>query len=409
MKRVLTFLALMLLPLSVMAMTPVSDSTLSDVTGQAGVNINANLTMDITMGTLAWGDSDGVPLTAGSGGFVGVSGLNITNLVIKARTESTDTYGSNAFGTYSAYSTDPRRLRLCPIMIDVARDASGNLNDGKTFVRIGLGSLQIKMGDLTMDVALGKFTTGTNAVHLNEVMGRVFIGGMNMYISPASYVDIFSHDNCGVTMSLNVIIDKLALTAVSWGDTDGLTGGNPIVGSSPAHNWFDSNATGGYVGLTDIYLGSISIVGRVAIDVATTTTDPANSVYLEHYREKLAYGKYMSDFFVAYPSATPAEIAARVTAYSQTSQNNYLTGGINAATPSLTIIHFTFGKTGATGSDFVINVKDIIRGTVRLNSEKDLVVDTLGANQKGTELGDIYISGMNVSIDRGSWVDIWAH
>ena len=82
MKRVLTFLALMLLPLSVMAMTPVSDSTLSDVTGQAGVNINADLTMNIGIGTVAWGDSSGIDAGFGwtaapAGGYVGVNNLNI--------------------------------------------------------------------------------------------------------------------------------------------------------------------------------------------------------------------------------------------------------------------------------------------------------------------------------------------
>ena len=60
MKRVLTFLAIMLLPLSVWAMTPVTDSDLADVTGQAGVSINADLTMDINIGTMAWGDGDGI-------------------------------------------------------------------------------------------------------------------------------------------------------------------------------------------------------------------------------------------------------------------------------------------------------------------------------------------------------------
>ncbi|MCE5283393.1 MAG: hypothetical protein LLG93_14980, partial [Deltaproteobacteria bacterium] len=106
MKRVLTFLALMLLPLSVMAMTPVSDSTLSDVTGQAGVNINADLQMNIIMNTVAWGDSSGVDgywsgasftggawATTAAGGYVGLNSLNITNLRIKAR-ETADGYGS---------------------------------------------------------------------------------------------------------------------------------------------------------------------------------------------------------------------------------------------------------------------------------------------------------------------------
>ena len=56
MKRVLTILAILLLPLSVWAMTPVSDSALSDVTGQAGVSINIDLNMNISFDTVAWGE-----------------------------------------------------------------------------------------------------------------------------------------------------------------------------------------------------------------------------------------------------------------------------------------------------------------------------------------------------------------
>src|SRR5512133_1714629 len=115
MKRVLTFLAIMLLPLSVMAMTPVTDSALSDVTGQAGVNINADLRMNIGIGTMSWGDTDGLG-TAFSGlgwatntgaGYIGVTNFNLTNLRIKAReTDQAGVYYTSAM--------------LKPITIDVA-------------------------------------------------------------------------------------------------------------------------------------------------------------------------------------------------------------------------------------------------------------------------------------------------
>ena len=81
MKRVLTVLAILLLPLSVWAMTPVTDNDLSNVTGQAGVNINANVSMNVYIGTMAWGDSDGItsiynPWTVpagSSGGYIGIT------------------------------------------------------------------------------------------------------------------------------------------------------------------------------------------------------------------------------------------------------------------------------------------------------------------------------------------------
>ena len=60
MKRVLTILAILLLPLSVWAMTPVTDSDLSNVTGQAGVSINQDVMMNIHMDVMAWGDADGL-------------------------------------------------------------------------------------------------------------------------------------------------------------------------------------------------------------------------------------------------------------------------------------------------------------------------------------------------------------
>ena len=60
MKRVLTILAILLLPLSVWAMTPVTDSDLSKVTGQAGVSINQDVMMNIHMDVMAWGDADGL-------------------------------------------------------------------------------------------------------------------------------------------------------------------------------------------------------------------------------------------------------------------------------------------------------------------------------------------------------------
>ena len=61
MKKILTAIVLFVfvaLPMSVMAMTTISDNDLSAVTGQAGVSIGADITMNVSFGTIAWGDSD---------------------------------------------------------------------------------------------------------------------------------------------------------------------------------------------------------------------------------------------------------------------------------------------------------------------------------------------------------------
>ena len=138
MKRVLTILAILLLPLSVWAMTPVTDSDLSNVTGQAGVSINQDVMMNIHMDVMAWGDVDGLGnrgigtlttnastglnpwTTVSTGGYIGINNFDMT-VQVKAR--DTDTFGAatgaNPNATYGVYSpTSYPGLR--PLTIDVA-------------------------------------------------------------------------------------------------------------------------------------------------------------------------------------------------------------------------------------------------------------------------------------------------
>ena len=259
MKRVMTILAILLLPLSVWAMTPVSDSDLSNVTGQSGVSINADLTMNIGIGTMAWGDADGVNAywpTAGINGtgYVGVTGFNITNLRIKAR--ETDNYGVG-YGTL--YADGYGTAFLKPITIDVGSSNAA----GRTFVRFGLGALQVTLDALSFRVALGPDTT------LAQEMGTANMGAIGIFFRPTSYVDIYSHGASGVSMDLAIVIDQFNMEYISWGDTDGLPGGNigagGVVWMAPG-----TFSTAGYIGLQNLSIGGpISITGTVAIDVAT--------------------------------------------------------------------------------------------------------------------------------------------
>lgn len=347
MKRVLTFLAIMLLPLSVMAMTPVSDQTLSDVTGQAGVNINADLMMDIKIGTLAWGDSDGIlngghPLwgTTDGGGYVGVTGFDIDGLRIKAR--ETDT-----FDGYAA----PAQLK--PITIDVATDAL--MYDGATFVRFGLGSLEISMGALDFDVRLG--TDAATLEDSGNLLGVVSIGAMGIYIDPVSYVDIFSDGTCGVNIAMNIEIDQFNIGYVSWGDTDGVVNGG--IGAMP---WMAA-ASAGYVGLANLQIGGpITVAGQLAIDVNT------------------AYAGIYSHGIV----------------------------GTDEGAAPVSVVHIQFGS--SVYSDPTLGAADlfsVLVGPITAEVKLDGVAALDGANA-GT-LGDIYISGFGLDIYGGSWVDIWAH
>ncbi len=341
MKRVLTILAILLLPLSVWAMTPVSDSELSNVTGQSGVNINADLLMNVSIGTMAWGDQDGIGalaalpgpwVTTADGGYVGITNFNLTNLRIKAREND----------TFNGYTT----ANLKPITIDVAQDAA--INGGRTFVRFGLGSLVISMDALSMTVGLAPATgfAGT----LSEQMGSVNVGAMAMYISPISYVDIYSHAGQGVNMTMFVQIDHFDLGYVSWGDSDGLPAGNTGVGGCV---WMAAGPTmgAGYIGLEDINVGVIQVSGTVVIDVATSSAG-------------------------IYAHGAPG-------------------------TPT-TVCHISFGG-GPLGNFFRVNMAGPITANVKLDN-----VAALNSANAGT-LGDIYLSGFGLDIAAGSWVDIWAH
>ena len=350
MKRVMTILAILLLPLSVWAMTPVSDSDLSNVTGQAGVNINADLIMNIGLGTMAWGDATGVDAYASLGtswptatgpGYVGVTGFNITNLRIKAR--ETNNFGTGYAGAGTVSGGAWNTLLLKPITIDVATDPA--VNGGRTFVRFGLGSLQITMNELNFDVKLG--TSGAGLLASTEKLGSVHLGAIGIFINPKSYVDIYSHGSSGVTLSMNIIIDQFNMSYISWGDSDGLPGGNPGLGTSGVTYWMvpGTASTAGYIGLQNLSIGGpITITGTVAIDVVTSSL-----------------GIYSHN-----------------------------------TTPT-TVCHISFP------SLFNVNVAGPITAQVRLSDQRYLNGVSMGT------LGNIYISGFNLDILGNSWVDIWAH
>ncbi len=105
MKRLMCILTVIaVLPLSAFAMTPMADQEMSDVTGKAGVSFFVDITMNISIGTLAWGDSDG--LGAGpynpwgietTGGYVGVTNFKVTNLSVRPRTDGYFSISSSAY------------------------------------------------------------------------------------------------------------------------------------------------------------------------------------------------------------------------------------------------------------------------------------------------------------------------
>ena len=432
MKILLTILAILLLPLSVWAMTPVTDTDLSNVTGQAGVNINANVSMDIHIGTMAWGDSDGItgiynPWTVpanSSGGYEGVANFNITNLTIEARMETSD--------NYNGYNT----LMLKPITIDVATvnapmtvtttpswpGASAvtteSLPSGTTFVRIGLGALEISLDSMQFDVGLSARSTGaaTNDIAdttLSQNLVTVTYGEMAIYINPWSYVDIYSPasggtgDTSGIRLAVNVTVDQLTLGYVSWGDQNGFaalpvpTNSGQGIANVTATDWMNDSAAG-YIGLQSLVIGGpIAINGTVAIDINTTSVGiyaqlPALITSLNAGIPSLS----IPTGYITSEAMTKAVIAglggasnvglntlfAELTAY-----------GITPTVVPTTVVHISFP------TEFLIDVTGPITAAVELSPNA-----TLTGTGTAT-LGDIYISRLGLDIHSGSWVDIWAH
>lgn len=348
--KVFIAIIILFIPIHALAMTPVSEPDLSDVFGQAGVNINADLTMNLGIGTIAWGDATGVDAYAslgtswsadGGAGYVGVTGFNITNLRIKAR--ETDTFGTgyNTTGTAGAAPDTYNTLYLKPITIDVATDPMYIQYNGATYVRFGLGSIQTTLDVLSFRVALGPTTA------LAEELGTVNLGPLEIFINPRSYVDIYNPRagaRPGVYFTMKVVIDQLNLDHLSWGDSDGLGG----VAHAGTVTWISSAAqSGGYIGLHDLSIGGpIIINGTVAIDIVTS----AAGIY--------AHG--------------------------------------SPGTP-VTVCHILFPS--------LFNVR--VTGPITANVNLDGTASLDGVNA-GT-LGSIYLSNINIDIAQRSWVDIWAH
>ncbi len=424
MKRVFVFLAIMILPMSIWAMTPVTDYDLSNVTGQAGVNINPNISMNIYIGTMAWGDSDGitgiynpwiVPANS-SGGYIGIANFNLSNLTIEERMESTDNYGG--------YNT----MMVKPITIDVATVnaplsvttipswggavTTENLASGTTFVRFGLGALEISVGSMSFDINLYKRTgpvAATDDINTASAqnLGDVEIGLFSMYINPWSYVDIYSAsgnvagNTSGVQFAVNVTIDKLDLTYIGWSDEDGLTSGvnatsGQTIGKVTATDWMNDKAAG-YIGLTSLNVGSIAINGTVGIDINTTT----KGIYAQLPMILSVIGTPISQSAFESALATDGffQYNTAGTIVNGTALGT-LMGQLGMATTAnpVTVVHISFP------TEFMIDVGGPVTAAVQLSNASNFA-----AGAGTTTLGDIYLSHFGFDIHAGSWVDIWAH
>ena len=266
MKKIFTAIVLftlLVLPMSVLAMTDINDDELSTVTGQAGVSINVDVTANLTIGTVAWGDSDGF---AGytNAGFVGIGGLNLTVHASGRHDGAFATTGATAVG-YMAND---------PITIDV-----GTNDGGQSIVRIGLPTFHISVDTLQTDIFVSGVTAGAPTSTTAQQLGNIFMSGIEIRLGQsatpadagsfnAGYVTIGAAGagNTGVNIGFNIAIDSVYIETLSYGNTSSILAGS-----------FGAAALQGYVGVKDFRLDDVNIYGGVAIGVGTLDTAALNA------------------------------------------------------------------------------------------------------------------------------------
>ena len=303
MKKVLVIAAMAtMVPFSAYAKTAITDSDMNKVTGQAGVSIDVDINMNITADTFAWGNSDG--LANGKTSWIGMTGFNAQSFTVQLRPDLLATLLAAQGAVLASGGVDPGGLlatavtnaetAIRPFSIDVktgGTSGSGASLAGITYVHLGLGSLEIGAKSVDFNVALGSTSTGTtptwsgstiahsSATDLNQELGSVHMGNLLVDLNGGSTVDIYSTNpgadvakGSGVVFDMNVTIDKIAASAISWGNKPGALVSTSIntgsLGAAPT-------TTAGYVGLANLNIATMTVVGPVSIQVATVNTSTA--------------------------------------------------------------------------------------------------------------------------------------
>ena len=311
MKRKMAVACLLaMMPLPAFAKTVLPDKDLVDVTGQAGVSINMDVTFNLHMDSSAWGDADG--LGAGSGttsGWIGWKNFDAKNVTAK-------------------FIPDPVTSQPVLMSIDIATEGATNPDGygaGTSFVRVGTGSLELSMDSLDFDAALGNKDT----LVPEETLGSVYLGNLLMDFNSASRIDIYSTtpqaNGSGVVLNFDVTVDKLKMAALSWGNAGSLWG---------------TTTTGGYFGLSGVNVNKLHIVGPVTFNVATVTpgtTDPMMAIYSQvmgpnttFVRVGLGTGDSSSGSTISGTSFTPGAFGISMASFAgdlKVADNKQLVGG----------------------------------------------------------------------------------
>lgn len=258
------FFVVVVLPMSVLAMTAIDDNELAEITGQAGVSINVDITANLSIGTIAWGDSDGFAGYSNAG-FVGFEGLNLTVHFSGRHDGPFATTGPSAIGY----------MGNKPITIDVGSDTLG----WTTHVRIGLPTAHLTVDHLQTDIFVSGVTAGAPTSTTAQQLGAIYMNGIEIILGEAStpsvawaynagYVTIgvAGSGNRGVNFGFDINIDSINIDTISYGNTTSILAGS-----------FGTAATAGYIGVTDLTIGHMNIDGGCNIGIGTLNTDAINN------------------------------------------------------------------------------------------------------------------------------------
>jgi len=425
MKKTLVVASMLaMLPCAAHAKSMITDNGLEGVTGQAGVSIDMDVRFDVNADTMAWGQADGNGTTS----WIGMKNFTVNNLTVKLRPDLlnavvNDQLALNQLVASGTATTDQltaassaltaAEQAVKPLTIDVATVPSGstdgNKTAGTTYVRIGLGSLEIAAKNIDFGVALGSTATGSGAPTsstLSQELGSVHVGNLVVDLNGNSTVDIYAANQksgnqsagSGVVFDLNVLIDKMSASTIAWGNT-----GGSVTGTSGAYGAQAAYSTG-YVGLANMNITDLKITGPVSIQVATVGTS-STDVATAAANMGIAYATY---------GKTSPQFAAAVSAYYYSLYNTVGTGkamgssfvhiglgsGNSLSGTTLVADASSSNKTGYSAANGALLFgMGSFTADVNVGSGSDLTT--------GASYGTIGINKLNVGMS--GWVNIGTH
>lgn len=304
MKRTGILLLLFMLPLCLVSMNPLSDSDLSEVTGQSGVTIHIDAALDVSFAQVGWGDTDGVSGISTQGGWIGIDGLKMEHLHVWPRTDFA--MDSSDFGGSYVQNGDggPSDIQFVTLdLVQVPADATDQAGM-RTVLRTGIPTLSIAMDSMLVNIVLGPFkdNPAINGYkpNFNQLLGQLYLSGLNVATGRDGVALISSHDNgspidsmisnmlfgAGISMELqNVKVDYLLIDKLAWGDIDGIA---DVYTTDRAHASQGLNGEG-WIGLRDLAIKNLVIDGQTFIDVGATLASDCSTIGNIHALGKDAY------------------------------------------------------------------------------------------------------------------------